>query len=111
MLIRLDRARSSLTRLDGQDGHRTPSETPPQASLEDARRLAQTYDDLWRVQRELVELCQRDADVSEPGVARTIRDREMILLEVQVSQFQQKSDFWKIRATELAGSGRDGGAH
>lgn len=33
----------------------------------------------------------------------------MILLEIQISRFEQKRDYWKIRATELAGIGRRGG--
>lgn len=90
-------------------GYKLQGENPSTATLDDARRWATTYDNLVRFKRELLELCQRYAEHSEPEVARAIRETDMILLEVQVSRFQQKRDYWRIRATELAGNGRRGG--
>ena len=92
-------------------GYRLHGEDPATATLEQARGWAETYDTLIRFKRELLELCQRYAEQSEPGVARAIRDTDIILLETQVSRFQQKRDYWKIRATELSGNGRRGDAN
>ena len=41
-------------------------------------------------------------------MACAIRETDMILLEIQLSRFEQKRDCWKIRATELSGNGRRG---
>ena len=41
-------------------------------------------------------------------MACAIRETDMILLEIQLSRFEQKRDYWKIRATELSGNGRRG---
>ena len=67
-----------------------------------------TYDKLIKFKRELLELCQRYAEHAEPEVARAIKETDVILLEIQTSRFEQKRDFWKIRATELSGNGRRG---
>lgn len=90
-------------------GYRLKGENPATATLEQARRWASTYDKLIGFKRELLELCHRRAEQAEPEVARAIRETDMILLETQVSRFQQKRDYWKIRAAELAGNGRRGG--
>lgn len=89
--------------------NRLEGENPSTATLDEARRWAARYDQLVALKSELLELCQRNADHSEPEVARAIRDTDMILLEVELSRFQQKRDYWRIRATELAGNGRRGG--
>jgi hypothetical protein len=87
-------------------GYRLHGEDPSTATVEDARRWAATYERLIRFKHELLDLCHRYADQSGPEVARVIRDTDMIMLEVQLSRFQQKRDYWLIRATELAGNGR-----
>ena len=92
-------------------GHRFAGENPATATLEQAQRWVKTYDHLVQFKRELLELCQRYAEHSEPEVARAIRETDMIMLEVQMSRFEQKRDYWKIRATELAGNGRRGGSN
>ena len=78
------------------------------ATAEDAQRWADTYTKLVAFKRELLDLCQKYAEQSGPEVARAIRDTDMVMLEVELSRFQQRRDFWKIRASELAGNGRRG---
>lgn len=90
-------------------GYRLHGEDPATATLDDARRWVRTYDELIEFKRELLDLCQKFAQRSGHEVARAIRDTDMIMLEVQVSRFEQKRDYWRIRATELAGNGRRGG--
>ena len=92
-------------------GYRLHGENPATATLEDARRWVKTYDDLIRFKRELLDLCQRYIEQAEPEVARVIHETDLILVETQLSRFQQKRDYWKIRATELAGNGRHGAAN
>ena len=53
-------------------------------------------------------LYQRYPEHAEPEVACAIRETDMILLEIQLSRFEQKRDYWKIRATEPSGNGRRG---
>ncbi|HKW06160.1 MAG TPA: hypothetical protein VJS19_01180 [Candidatus Dormibacteraeota bacterium] len=101
-------ATSFLARMN-DPGYRLEGENPSTATLADARRWTETYDRLIAFKRDLLELCHRFAEQSEPMVARAIRDTDIILLEVQISRFEQKRDFWKLRLAELAGNGR--GAH
>jgi hypothetical protein len=89
-------------------GYRLHGENPSTATLDDARRWASTYEKLIGFKRELLELCHRFMEQSSPEVARAIRETDMLLLEMQVSRFEQKRDYWTIRATELAGNGRRG---
>jgi hypothetical protein len=89
-------------------GYRLPGENPATATVEDATRWVRTYEELIQFKHELLQLCQTFAENSGPEVAGAIRDTDMILLEVQVSRFQQKRDYWTLRATELAGNGRRG---
>ncbi|HSS60934.1 MAG TPA: hypothetical protein VLK30_05705 [Candidatus Limnocylindrales bacterium] len=90
-------------------GYRLKGESPSTATVQDARRWAATYDTLIDFKRELLALCQRYAEQSEPEVARAIRETDVILLEIQLSRIQQKRDYWTIRATELSGNGRRSG--
>jgi hypothetical protein len=90
-------------------GYRLHGENPSTATLDDARRWAAIYKNLIGFKRELLELCQRYMEQSDPEVARAIRETDVIMLEMQVSRFEQKHDYWTIRATELAGNGRRGG--
>jgi hypothetical protein len=92
-------------------GYRLVGENPSTATVDDARGWAETYEKLINFKRELLDLCHKFADQSEPEVARAIRDTDVIVLEMQVSRFQQRRDYWKIRATELAGNGRRGEAN
>ncbi len=89
-------------------GYRMHGENPSTATLEQARQWASRYEALITFKRELLELCHRYIEQSEPDVARAIRETDLVLLETQVSRYQQKRDYWKIRATELAGNGRRG---
>lgn len=90
-------------------GYRLIGENPATATLDQARHWAEVYEQLIQFKRELLALCERYAEHSEPEVARAIRETDMIMLEVQVSRFRLKRDYWKIRATELSGNGRRGG--
>lgn len=92
-------------------GYRFVGENPATATLEQAEGWVRTYDELVRFKRALLELSERYAEQSEPEVARAIREADMIMLEVQMSRFEQKRDYWRIRATELARNGRRGGAN
>lgn len=89
-------------------GYRLTGENTSTATLDDARRWASTYERLIGFKRELLELCHKYAEATDPEVARAIRETDMILLEMQISRFEQKRDYWSIRATELAGNGRRG---
>jgi hypothetical protein len=89
-------------------GYRLHGENPATATVADARRWVANYDKLIKFKHELLALCQRYAEHAEPEVARAIRETDVILLEIQLSRFEQKRDFWKIRATELSGNGRRG---
>lgn len=100
-------ATSFLARMS-DPGYRLEGENPATATFGDAKRWTETYDRLIGFKRELLDLCHRFAEQSEPMVARAIRDTDIILLEVQISRFEQKRDFWKLRSAELAGNGRGG---
>lgn len=91
-------------------GYRLNGENPSTATLDQARKWANTYDQLIKFKRELLELCERYAEQSEPEVERAIRETDMIMLEMQISRFRQKRDYWKIRAAELSGNRRRSGA-
>jgi len=110
MQNRKEAAPGFLLRLS-DPGYRLHGEDPATASVENARRWAETYTNLINFKHDLLELCQRYAEQSGPEVARAIRETDVILLEMQISRFQQKRDFWKLRETELAGNGRRGGAN
>jgi hypothetical protein len=101
-------AESGLLQRLNDPGYRLHGENPATATVDQARRWAATYDKLIGLKRELLDLCQRYADQAEPDVARAIRETDVIMLEIQVSRFAQKRDFWQIRATELSGNGRHG---
>ena len=110
MQSRREVATGFLQRLN-DPGYRLHGENPSTATVDDAKRWSATYEKLISFKHELLELCQRYAEQSEPEVARAIRETDMILLEVQLSRFHQKRDYWRIRATELAGNGRRGAAN
>ena len=87
----------------GDPGYRLPDENPATATLDQARKWAQTYDELINFKRELLDLCYRYAERSEPSVAQAIRETDVVLLETQLSRFEQRRDYWKIRAAEMHG--------
>jgi hypothetical protein len=87
----------------GDPGYKLPDENLATATLDQARRWAQTYDELINFKRELLDLCHRHAERSEPQVARAIQETDVVLLEAQLSRFEQRRDYWKIRAAEMHG--------
>src|SRR3977135_3888596 len=87
----------------GDPGYRLQGENPATATRGQALKWAATYDDLIKFNHELLDLCRRYADQSPPEVARAILETDVILLELQVSRFEQKRDYWKIRAAEMRG--------
>ncbi len=92
----------------GDPGYRLVGENPAAASLEDARNWARTYDELIKFKHELLDLCHRYAERSEPEVSRAIRETDVVLLEMQASRFEQRRDYWKIRAAEMVGGRAQG---
>lgn len=97
---------SSFLQRRAAPAYRLTGENPANATLEQARQWVATYGKLIAFKRELLELCHRFADQTDPEVARALHETDMIVLEVQISRFEQKRDYWKIRATELAGKAR-----
>ena len=83
--------------------YRLEGENPATADVAHARHWLETYSRLVEFKRNLLAESQRFVEHSSPEVGRAIRESDMILLEVQLSRFEQKRDFWKLRATELAG--------
>ncbi len=83
--------------------YRLPGENPATADRSQARRWLETYERLVEFKRRLLTESQRFASDASPEVGHAIRESDIILLEVQLSRFEQKRDFWKLRATELAG--------
>lgn len=81
------------------------------ATVDDARRWADAYDKLVAFKRELLDLCHKYVERSEPEVAQAIKETDVILLEMELSRFEQKRDFWRIRASELGGNGRRAGTN
>lgn len=97
-----DTARVLVERLS-DPSYRLPGENPVTADVAQARRWLDAYERLVEFKRELIKQSQRFAGEAAPEVGRAIRESDIILLEVQLSRFEQKRDFWKLRATELAG--------
>ena len=87
----------------GDPGYRLPGENPATATLDQARRWASRYEELIKFKRELLDLCARHADRSEPEVAHAIRETDIVLLETQVARYEQKRDYWQIRVAEMQG--------
>jgi len=87
----------------GDPGYRLSGENPATASLDQARGWADTYDQLIGFKRELIGLCHRYAEQAEPQVGRAIRETDVVLLETQISRFELRRDYWKIRVAEMQG--------
>jgi hypothetical protein len=87
----------------GDPGYRLNGENPATTNLDQARRWAATYTKLVEFKRELLELTRSYAENSEPEVACAIQDTDVVMLEAEISRFQQRRDFWQIRQAELAG--------
>jgi hypothetical protein len=83
--------------------HRIAGEDPATTDLESARRSLANYERLIEVKKRLIEACERYAAEAPPEVAQAIRESDIIMLEVQLSRFEQKRDFWRLREAELSG--------
>ena len=83
--------------------HRIAGEDPGTRDVNSARRSLANYERLIQVKKGLIEACERFAVDSPPEVAQAIRESDIILLEVQLSRFEQKRDYWRLREAELAG--------
>jgi hypothetical protein len=59
--------------------------------------------------RELLERTYRFIDESNVDAARAMKENDLILFEIQLSRFEQRRDFWHMRASELAGERRFAG--
>ena len=106
---RRDPAAGFLQRLN-DPGYRLRGEDSSTASLADAQRWEKTYEALVSFKRELLDLCYKFVEQSDPEMVRAIQGTDIVLLETQASRFQERRDFWKMRASELAGHGRHGDA-
>ena len=91
-------------------GHRLTGEDPATRDIERARRWAEVYSRLIEFKRELLERTYRFTEESESEVARAMKETDIILLEAQLSRFEQRRDYWILRATELSGGRRVAGA-
>ena len=101
--------RSFLQRLKAP-GHRPTGDDLATRSVEHARHWAHVYGKLIEVMHKLLERTYGFTEESEAGVARAMRETDIILLEAQLSRFEQRRDYWNLRATELAGKRRVAGA-
>lgn len=102
MSDQLELTREVLRRL-GDEDYRLHGEDPATATLEQAQRWATTYDRLIGFKHELLERTYRFIEESDLDAARAMKESDLILLEIQLSRFEQRRDFWKLRASELAG--------
>src|ERR671929_94477 len=80
MQSRREVATGFLQRLN-DPGYRLHGENPSTATIDDAKRWSATYEKLIRFKRELLEICQKYAEESEPEVARAIRETDVALFE------------------------------
>ncbi|HZQ49099.1 MAG TPA: hypothetical protein VFB69_02210 [Candidatus Dormibacteraeota bacterium] len=83
--------------------YRLPGEDPATADLAQARHWLETYDRLVGFKRDLLDRSRQFSAEASPEVGRVLQESDIILFEVQLSRFEQKRDFWKLRATELNG--------
>ena len=83
--------------------HRIAGEDPTTNDVTAARRCLASYERLIDGKKRLLEACERFAAESPPEVAQAIRESDIILLEVQLSRFEQRRDYWRLREAELAG--------
>jgi len=90
----------------GDPAYRLEGENAATTNVDEARRWGATYERLIEFKKAMLHLAHRFADDSEPEVAHAIRDADIILLEMQMSRFQARRDYWKIREAELTGRKR-----
>jgi hypothetical protein len=83
--------------------HRIAGEDPATRDVAVARRCLANYERLIEGKKRLLEACRRFAAESPPEVAQAIREGDIIMLEVQLSRFEQKRDYWRLREAELSG--------
>ncbi len=99
---RFETARVLLGRVS-DPAYRLPGENPATADARQAQHWIRTYASLIDYKRQLLDLSQRFAESADADVGHAIRESDIILLEVQLSRFEQKRDYWTLRATELTG--------
>lgn len=90
----------------GDPAYRLEGENAATTSVDQACRWGATYERLLESKRAMLDLAHRFADDSEPEVAHAIRETDIVLLEMQMSRFQARRDYWKIREAELKGRKR-----
>jgi hypothetical protein len=83
--------------------HRLEGEDPVTADLARSRQWCAAYQRIVDYKLQLLDMSRRFVDVSDPVVGQAIRESDIILIEVQLSRFEQKRDYWKLRVSELAG--------
>jgi hypothetical protein len=98
----LETARILIERLT-DPSYRFEGENPATADVGQARRWRDAYQAVCDYKTQLLEQSRQFADAASPEVGRAIRESDIILLEVQLSRFEQKRDYWKLRVTELNG--------
>src|SRR2546430_17294633 len=96
----LEMMKEVLRRL-GDEDYRLHGEDPANATLEQAHSWATTYDRLIGFKRELLDRTYQFIEESDVDSARAMKESDLILLEVQLSRFEQRRDFWDMRAAEL----------
>ena len=101
--------RSFLRRLR-DPGQRLDGEDPKTRNPDQARHWAGVYGRLIEFKRELLERTYRFTEESEAEVARAMRETDIVLLEAELTRFEQRRDYWLLRVTELAGERRVAGA-
>lgn len=90
----------------GDPAYRLEGENAATTSVDQARRWGATYERLIQIKKALLDLAHRHAEDAEPEVAHVIRDTDIVLLEMQMSRFEARRDYWKIREAELTGRKR-----
>ena len=91
-------------------GHRLDGEDLKTRNPDRARHWAEVYERLIDFKRDLLERTYRFTEESEAEVARAVRETDIILLEAELTGFEQRRDYWILRATELAGERKVAGA-
>ena len=102
--------RRSLAQRLRDPAHGPTGEDLPTRNLKQAQHWARVYEKLIEFKHEVLERTYRFTEESEAEVTRAMRETDIILLEAQLSRFEQRRDYWILRATELAGERRVAGA-
>jgi hypothetical protein len=83
--------------------YRLEGENAATTDVKQAKHWIDTYNSLIEFKRQLLDSSIGFADRAPSDVGQAIRESDIILLEVQLSRFEQRRDYWTLRATELAG--------